>query len=44
MVLEGYYDANWLFNIEDSKYTSGNIFIIVGEVVLWKSMKQTCIA
>ena len=42
--LEGYCDANWISDTKDSKSTSGYLFILGGEVVSWKSSKQTCIA
>ena len=42
--LEGYCDANRISDTKDSKSTSGYLFILGGEVVSWKSSKQTCIA
>ncbi|XP_074278566.1 secreted RxLR effector protein 161-like [Silene latifolia] len=43
-VLEGYYDANWISESNDIHSTSGYIFTLAGEVVSWRSSKQTCIA
>ena len=43
-VLEGYSDANWIADSEESKSTSGYVFTLAGAAVSWKSTKQTCIA
>ena len=43
-VLEGYSDANWIADSEESKSTSGYVFTLAGAAVSWKSSKQTCIA
>ena len=43
VVLEGFCDANWISDTNESKYTSGYVFTIAGGDVLWKSAKQTCI-
>ncbi|XP_075491032.1 secreted RxLR effector protein 161-like [Primulina tabacum] len=43
-VLEGYCDANWISDTNDSKSTSGYVFSIGGGAVSWRSSKQTCIA
>ena len=43
-VLEGYSDANWIADSEESKSTSGYVFILAGATMSWKSTKQTCIA
>ena len=43
-VLEGYCDANWISDSNESKSTSGYVFTIGGGAVSWKSSKQTCIA
>ena len=42
-VLEGYNDANWIFDMKDTKSTSGYVFTLSGAAVSWKSSKQTCI-
>ena len=39
-----YSDANWIFDIKDTKSTSGYVFTLGGAAVSWKSSKQTCIA
>ena len=44
LVLEGYSDANWIADSEESKSTSGYVFTLGGAAVFWKSSKQTCIA
>ena len=44
VVLEGYNDTNWIFNVKDSKSHSGNVFTLGGAAVSWKSSKQTVIA
>ena len=43
-VLEGYSDANWIADSEESKSTSRYVFTLAGAAVSWKSSKQTCIA
>ena len=43
-VLEGYSDANWISDSDETKSTSGFIFTLSGGAVSWKSFKQTCIA
>ncbi|XP_073120090.1 secreted RxLR effector protein 161-like [Henckelia pumila] len=43
-VLEGYSDANWIFDTKGSKSSSGYVFNISGGAVSWRSSKQTCIA
>ena len=43
-VLEGYGDANWISDTNDTKSTSGYVFMLGGVAVSWKSFKQTCIA
>ena len=42
-VLEGYNDANWIFDSYDIKSTSDYVFTLGGGVVAWKSSKQTLI-
>ena len=43
-VLEGYSDANWIYDMKDTKSTSGYVFTLGGATVSWKSSMQTCIA
>ena len=43
-VLDGYSDANWITDSDESKSTSGYIFTLGDATVTWKSFKQTCIA
>jgi len=43
-VIEGYTDAIWISDSEESKSTSGYVFTSGGAAVSWKSSKQTCIA
>ena len=43
-ILEGYSVANWIFDTNDTKSTSGYVFTLGDAAVSWKSSKQTCIA
>ncbi|XP_072071815.1 secreted RxLR effector protein 161-like [Arachis hypogaea] len=43
VVLEGYFDANWITNLSDNNSTSGWIFTICGGAISWASKKQACI-
>ena len=43
-ILEGYCDANQIFDTNEVKPTSGYLFTLDKGVVFWKSSKQTCIA
>ena len=43
-VLEGYSDANWIYDIKDTKSTSGYVCTLGGAAVSWKSSKQMCIS
>ena len=43
-VLEGYNDANWIYDSNEIKSTSDYVFTLGGGVVTWKSFKQTLIA
>ena len=43
-VLEGYSDANWISDSNETKSTSGYDFILGGGAVTWKSAKQNLIA
>ena len=40
-VLEGYCDANWIFDADELYATSGYVFSLGGGAVSWKSCKQT---
>ncbi|GKB64732.1 hypothetical protein Tco_0920918 [Tanacetum coccineum] len=40
-VLEGFYDANWISNHNEGKFTSGYVFTLRVAAVSWKSSKQT---
>ena len=42
-VVEGYYDANWIYETNDSKATSGYLFTLGGVAITWKSSKQMVI-
>nr|GEZ09746.1 zinc finger, CCHC-type [Tanacetum cinerariifolium] len=42
-VIEGYFDASWINNMEDHSSTSGWVFLLGGGVISWASKKQTCI-
>ena len=41
-VIEGYCDANWISDTEESLATSGYIYTLGGGAISWKSVKQTC--
>ncbi|KAK8990539.1 hypothetical protein V6N11_009235 [Hibiscus sabdariffa] len=43
VVLEGYSDAGWISDIQDTKGTSGYVFTLERGVVSWKSSRQTII-
>ena len=43
-VIEGFSDANWIFDSLESKSTSEYIFNLGGAAISWKSSKQMCIA
>ncbi|XP_071933569.1 uncharacterized protein [Coffea arabica] len=43
-VLEGYSDANWISDSNDTKSTSGYVFTLGGGAIAWKSARQTIIA
>ena len=43
-VLEGYSDANWISDSDETKSTSGYVFTLGGGAVAWRSAKQTIIA
>jgi hypothetical protein len=40
-VLEGYSDANWIFDVDELYATSGYVFTLGGAAVSWRSCKQT---
>ncbi|GJZ46324.1 retrovirus-related pol polyprotein from transposon TNT 1-94 [Tanacetum coccineum] len=40
-VLEGFCDANWIYNHNEGKSTSGYVYTLERAVVSWKSSKQT---
>ena len=43
-VLEGYSDANWISDSNETKSTNDYIFAFGGGVVSWKSSRQSLIA
>nr|GEU89080.1 ribonuclease H-like domain-containing protein [Tanacetum cinerariifolium] len=43
-VIEGYNDANWIYDIKDSRSTSGYVFTLGGGTISWKYSKQIIIA
>ena len=43
-VLEGYSNANWISDTDETKDTSGFIYTLAGNVVAWNSTRQTCIS
>jgi hypothetical protein len=36
IVLEGYYDANWISDVDEIYATSGYVFPLGGDAILWK--------
>ncbi|XP_068483448.1 uncharacterized protein [Phaseolus vulgaris] len=44
VVLEGYNDANWISDSDETKSTSGYVFTLGGGAVTWRSARQTIIA
>ena len=42
-MLDGYNNANWIFDSDEIKSTSSYVFTLGGGVVAWKSSKQTLI-
>ena len=42
-MLEGYSDANWISDSDETKSTSGYVFILGGGAVAWRSARQTII-
>ena len=43
-VLEGYNDANWISDSNETKSTSGYVFTLGGGGITWRSARQTIIA
>ena len=43
-VLEGYSDANWISDSDETKSTSGYVLTLEGGAVRWRSARQTIIA
>ncbi|XP_074305573.1 secreted RxLR effector protein 161-like [Silene latifolia] len=43
-VVEGYSDASWIADIDETKATSGYVFLLGGGAVSWRSAKQTIIS
>ena len=44
LTIEGYSDADWGGCKTSRKSTSGNIFLVAGGAISWRSKKQTCVA
>ena len=42
--LIGYFDADWGGDIDQSKSTSGYVFLLNDSAILWSSKKQSCVA
>jgi len=42
--LEGYNDANWIFDSDETKFTNGYVFTLGGGAVTWSSARQIIIA
>ena len=44
VVLEGYNDANWISDSDETKSTSAYVFTLTGGAVTWRLARQTIIA
>ena len=44
LILIGYTDSNFQIDIDSRKSTSGSIFTLNGGAIVWRSIKQGCIA
>lgn len=44
MILTGYTDSDFQTDKDVRKSTSGSVFTLNGGAVVWRSIKQTCIA
>ena len=44
LILTGYTDSDFQTDKDSRKSTSGSVFTLNGEVGVWRSVKQTCIA
>ena len=42
-MLEGYSDAKWIFDSDETKSTSGYVFTLGGGAVTWRSVRQSII-
>jgi len=43
-LIEGFSDANWIYDSDETKSTSGYVFTLAGGAVSWKFAKQTIIS
>src|SRR3954464_9402925 len=44
LIVNGYTDASWNTDPDDSKYQSGYVFTLNGAAVNWRSAKQSIVA
>nr|KYP48034.1 Retrovirus-related Pol polyprotein from transposon TNT 1-94 [Cajanus cajan] len=44
IVLEGYNDANWIFDSNETKSTSGYVFTLSGGAIAWRLVRQSIMA
>ena len=44
MILRGYTDSDFQTDVDSRKSTSGSIFTLGGGAIVWRSIKQSCIA
>ena len=44
MILIGYTDSNFQIDVDSRKSTSGSVFTLNGRAIIWRSIKQGCIA
>jgi len=44
VILEGYSDANWISDSDETKSTNGYVFTLRDGTIAWRSTRQTIIA
>ena len=44
MILRGYTDSDFQTDVDSRKSTSGSVFTLSGGAIVWRSIKQSCIA
>ena len=44
LILTGYTDSDFQSDVDSKKQTSGSVFTLNGGAIIWRSIKQGCIA